>query len=128
MESIVHDEVIDVSMEPIVARGYNAWWLGVHPTIMGMDKDEEGEEEATSEASSKDYPYQVNNPMHDVPMQEEGGRSIAPGLMVLAKAMPLATPGKGLNHVKKNCNFKHDQDSNGTSILRRGYQEAYCRS
>jgi len=31
------------------------------------------EEEATSEASSKDDPYQVNNMMHDMPMQEEGG-------------------------------------------------------
>jgi len=57
VDPIVHDEVVYVSMVPEVVGGYNAWWLGFCLVDLGMDEDEEGEEEAASEASSKDEPY-----------------------------------------------------------------------
>ena len=65
-----------------------------------MDKDEEGEEEEDSEAFSQDDPYQVNNPMHNMLVQEEGG-VVAPGLVVLAEAISLVVLGKGLIISKK---------------------------
>lgn len=88
----------DVSMAPKVSLSYIAWWLGAHPVDLGMDEDEE--KVAASEGSLEDDPYQVNNLMNDVPVQEEGGGVVVLGLAVLAEATPLATLGKTLNYLQ----------------------------
>lgn len=102
----IQDEVVYVSMAPKVAKGYNAWLLGVHPINLGMDEDEEGEEKEASEASSKDDPYQVNNPMHHMPVKEDEGGATTVGLIVLTEVVPLAAPCKVLNHFKNLLQFQ----------------------
>ena len=60
---------------------------------LGMDEDEDEEEAIASEGSSKDDPYQVNNLIHDVLVQEEGGGEAMLGLVALVKVIPLAELG-----------------------------------
>lgn len=58
-------------MVPRIVHGYAAWWHIIQIFILGMDKDEKGEEVAKSKGSSKYDPYQVNNPMHDISYRRE---------------------------------------------------------
>lgn len=82
-------------MVPRVSPSYATWWIGVHPKDIGMDEDDEDEEEeeAVREGSSKDDTYQLNNPIHDIPLQE-GEASGAPRLAILAAIIPLVALDK----------------------------------
>lgn len=58
------DDASNVFMALEVTPGYKAWWVRVHPDDRKMDKDDE----VDSEGSSKENPYQVNKPIHNIPM------------------------------------------------------------
>lgn len=68
-ETWVHDAKIDIYVVSGVVQVYGTWWLGFHPLDLGIDKEEK-EEVTASKGSTKDDPYQVNNLMHDILMEE----------------------------------------------------------
>lgn len=84
-----------VSMVPEVTLSYMVWWMRVQPMDLGKDEEEDSDGQATSEGSSNDDPYQVNNLMHDILMHgKEGTQLVAPGMRMLADTVPLVVGGK----------------------------------
>lgn len=72
-----------------------AWWDIMHPSLLGMDYEDE-EMEKNYEGYLDEEPYQVDNPMHKIPMQGASTMQAprpALGLVTLPEAMPLVEVG-----------------------------------
>lgn len=58
------DATAHVLMDPRVALGYAAWWVGVRPGDIRMSEDDSSDEVDSNERLKEDDPYQVNNMIH----------------------------------------------------------------
>lgn len=92
-ETQVMDVAAHIFISPRVSLDYVAWWIGVQLGDIGLGEDDNSYEETTSEGSNEDDPYQVNNPIHDVPIKKGKG---AGGLAILFIATQIAALGKML--------------------------------
>lgn len=101
------DKVAHISMVPRVSLGYVAWCIRFCTRYIRMD---DKEDKVSNEISLEDDPYQVNNPIHDIPIQE-GEVSGTLGLAILAVAAPLTTPVKRPYQVFKIFNFNSNKNA-----------------
>lgn len=89
---------VHVSMEPDTMREFMAWWDTMCPFPLGMDNDDDEEDMVASlEGYLDEDPQQVENPMHNIPMQ--GAVGPIPSLVALVEVVPLVETSNTLVHL-----------------------------